>query len=61
MPKRELRNVVANERSARTRSSASTAATRPGIPGQFFMLEAPGRLLPRPMSLCLAPPASSRS
>jgi dihydroorotate dehydrogenase electron transfer subunit len=25
-----------------------------GIPGQFFMLEAPGRLLPRPMSLCLA-------
>ena len=28
----------------------------PGIPGQFFMLEAPGRLLPRPMSVCLAPP-----
>ena len=28
----------------------------PGSPGQFFMLEAPGRLLPRPMSLCLAPP-----
>jgi dihydroorotate dehydrogenase electron transfer subunit len=28
----------------------------PGRPGQFFMLEAPGRLLPRPMSLCLAPP-----
>lgn len=28
----------------------------PGIPGQFFMLEAPGRLLPRPMSLCHAPP-----
>ncbi|MDQ3122925.1 MAG: dihydroorotate dehydrogenase electron transfer subunit [Actinomycetota bacterium] len=27
----------------------------PGTPGQFFMLEAPGRLLPRPMSLCLAP------
>ena len=27
----------------------------PGIPGQFFMLEAPGRLLPRPMSLCAAP------
>jgi dihydroorotate dehydrogenase electron transfer subunit len=26
-----------------------------GVPGQFFMLEAPGRLLPRPMSLCLAP------
>jgi dihydroorotate dehydrogenase electron transfer subunit len=28
----------------------------PGVPGQFFMLEAPGRLLPRPMSLCAAPP-----
>ena len=27
----------------------------PGVPGQFFMLEAPGRLLPRPMSLCEAP------
>ena len=26
-----------------------------GGPGQFFMLEPPGRLLPRPMSLCLAP------
>jgi NAD(P)H-flavin reductase len=28
----------------------------PGVPGQFFMLEAPGRILPRPFSLCLAPP-----
>ncbi len=28
----------------------------PGVPGQFFMLEAPGRLLPRPFSVCLAPP-----
>ena len=28
----------------------------PGAPGQFFMLEAPGRPLPRPMSVCLAPP-----
>jgi NAD(P)H-flavin reductase len=27
-----------------------------GVPGQFFMLEAPGRLLPRPMSLCFTPP-----
>ena len=29
----------------------------PGRPGQFFMLTPPGRILPRPMSLCLAPPA----
>ncbi len=28
----------------------------PGEPGQFFMLTPPGRTLPRPMSLCLAPP-----
>jgi dihydroorotate dehydrogenase electron transfer subunit len=28
----------------------------PGIPGQFFMLAPPGRLLPRAMSLCIAPP-----
>jgi dihydroorotate dehydrogenase electron transfer subunit len=27
-----------------------------GVPGQFFMLEAPGRPLPRPMSICLALP-----
>lgn len=27
----------------------------PGAPGQFFMLQPPGRVLPRPMSLCLAP------
>ena len=29
---------------------------QPGTPGQFFMLEAPGRPLPRPFSLCTAPP-----
>src|SRR5207244_11726464 len=27
-----------------------------GEPGQFFMLQAPGHVLPRAMSLCLAPP-----
>jgi dihydroorotate dehydrogenase electron transfer subunit len=27
-----------------------------GVPGQFFMLEAPGRVLPRPMSVCRASP-----
>ena len=25
-----------------------------GVPGQFFLLAAPGRVLPRPMSVCLA-------
>jgi dihydroorotate dehydrogenase electron transfer subunit len=28
----------------------------PGTPGQFFMLSPPGRVLARPMSVCLAPP-----
>lgn len=28
----------------------------PGAPGQFFMLRPPGHVLPRPMSLCQAPP-----
>jgi dihydroorotate dehydrogenase electron transfer subunit len=28
-----------------------------GIPGQFFMLTAPERVLPRPMSVCAAPPS----
>jgi dihydroorotate dehydrogenase electron transfer subunit len=28
----------------------------PGSPGQFFMLGAPERVLPRPMSVCAAPP-----
>ncbi len=32
----------------------------PGVPGQFFMLEAPGRLLPRPMSHCQAPAGELR-
>jgi dihydroorotate dehydrogenase electron transfer subunit len=36
--------------------SVERGALEAGVPGQFFMLEAPGRLLPRPMSVCLAPP-----
>ena len=36
--------------------SVERGGLKPGQPGQFFMLEAPGRVLPRPMSLCLAPP-----
>jgi NAD(P)H-flavin reductase len=54
--RRERRSVVAVERVgpyALVRVDRGTLD--PGIPGQFFMLEAPGRVLPRPMSLCLAP------
>lgn len=56
MPRRERRNVVAVEPVG---SYALVRVERggldPGAPGQFFMLEAPGRLLPRALSLCLAP------
>src|SRR5689334_18065777 len=55
-PRRERRSVVAVEAIgpyALVRVTRGSLA--PGIPGQFFMLEAPGRVLPRPMSLCLAP------
>ncbi len=49
--------VVASEAvGAYTLLRVRRGALEPGVPGQFFMLEAPGRLLPRPMSLCLAPP-----
>jgi NAD(P)H-flavin reductase len=56
MPRRERLRVLATEavgpyallRLARGEIDA-------GVPGQFFMLEAPGRLLPRALSLCLAP------
>jgi NAD(P)H-flavin reductase len=57
MTKRLLLGVVGTERvGAYTLLRVGRGGLDPGIPGQFFMLEAPGRLLPRPMSLCLAPP-----
>jgi dihydroorotate dehydrogenase electron transfer subunit len=54
--RRERRSVVANEQvGPYTLLRVDRGGLDPGAPGQFFMLEAPGRLLPRPMSLCLAP------
>jgi NAD(P)H-flavin reductase len=54
--RREPLSVVANEQiGLYTLLRVRRGGLEPGIPGQFFMLEAPGRLLPRPMSLCLAP------
>jgi dihydroorotate dehydrogenase electron transfer subunit len=53
----EARRVVASEPvGPYTLLRVDRGGLAPGIPGQFFMLEAPGRVLPRPMSLCLAPP-----
>ena len=55
--KRELTRVVGTEHvGPYTLLRLERGFLDPGVPGQFFMLEAPGRLLPRPMSLCLAPP-----
>ena len=55
--RRERLSVVANEAvGPYTLLRVRRGGVDPGDPGQFFMLEAPGRLLPRPMSLCLAPP-----
>jgi dihydroorotate dehydrogenase electron transfer subunit len=54
--RRERLSVAANERvGPYTLLRVERGGLDPGRPGQFFMLEAPGRLLPRPMSLCLAP------
>jgi NAD(P)H-flavin reductase len=55
-PKRERRSVVAVEAiGPYVLVRVTRGSLDPGIPGQFFMLEAPGRVLPRPMSLCQAP------
>jgi dihydroorotate dehydrogenase electron transfer subunit len=55
--RREALSVVANEAiGPYTLLRVERGGLDPGIPGQFFMLEAPGRPLPRPMSLCQAPP-----
>ena len=54
--KRERLSVLGNEPvGPYTLLRLDRGGLDPGIPGQFFMLEPPGRLLPRPMSLCLAP------
>jgi dihydroorotate dehydrogenase electron transfer subunit len=57
MLRRERRRVVAAEAvGPYTLLRVDRGTLEPGTPGQFFMLQAPGRLLPRPMSVCLAPP-----
>jgi len=56
MPRREPRSVTGVEAvGAYTLLRLDRGELDPGVPGQFFMLEAPGRLLPRALSLCLAP------
>ena len=56
MSRRERRSVTAVEAvGAYTLLRLDRGGLDPGVPGQFFMLEAPGRLLPRALSLCTAP------
>jgi dihydroorotate dehydrogenase electron transfer subunit len=56
MPRREARSVTGSEQvGPYTLLRLERGGLDPGVPGQFFMLSPPGRLLPRPMSLCLAP------
>jgi dihydroorotate dehydrogenase electron transfer subunit len=57
MLRRERRRVVSSEQlGLYTLLRVDRGGLEPGVPGQFFMLEAPGRVLPRPMSLSLSPP-----
>ena len=56
MLRREPRSVLSAEAvGPYTLLRVDRGTIEPGEPGQFFMLEAPRRVLPRPMSLCLAP------
>jgi dihydroorotate dehydrogenase electron transfer subunit len=55
--RRELRKVTGSEPvGPYTLLRIARGGLDAGVPGQFFMLEAPGRVLPRPMSLCLEVP-----
>lgn len=57
MLRREALSVVAVERvGPYSLVRVARGGLQPGIPGQFFMLAAPERVLPRPMSVCSAPP-----
>ena len=56
MLRHEARRVIAAEAvGPYTLLRVERGSLDPGTPGRFFMLEAPGRLLPRPMSVCVAP------
>ena len=56
MLRHEARRVLAAEAvGPYTLLRVDRGSLDPGTPGRFFMLEAPGRLLPRPMSVCVAP------
>jgi dihydroorotate dehydrogenase electron transfer subunit len=51
-----LRVLAVEEIGAYSLLRVARGSLHPGVPGQFFMLAAPKRVLPRPMSVCSAPP-----
>jgi NAD(P)H-flavin reductase len=56
VPRREHRRVAGVEGiGPYTLVRVARGGLDPGVPGQFFMVEAPGRVLPRAFSVCLAP------
>ncbi len=56
MPRRERRKVAGSERvGVYTLLRVERGGLDAGLPGQFFMLDLPGQIVPRPFSICLAP------
>ena len=55
-PRKERRKVTGSERvGVYTLLKLDRGGLDAGLPGQFFMLELPGHVVPRPFSICLAP------
>ena len=54
-PRRESRHVSGSERIGMyTLLRVDRGGLEAGLPGQFFMLDVPGHIVPRPFSICLA-------
>lgn len=54
-PRRERRRISGSERvGPYTLLRLERGGLDPGLPGQFFMLDVPGHVMPRPFSICLA-------
>lgn len=54
-PRRETRRVAGSERvGAYTLLRFERGGLDAGLPGQFFMLDLPGHIMPRPFSICVA-------
>ena len=55
-PRRERRRITCSERIGfYTLLRVERGGLEAGHPGQFFMLDVPGHIMPRPFSICLAP------